>query len=122
MSDLSFYAAMLRFVANKTAPEMAHDARGTAMMAALVRAGTCFEAGQPLRVPAAELELTARAFAGFAAFLQKQILPEAVAYGNEAGEKQVRWAVDTGMATVSLLLSRAALQEGQDVELPPPLS
>ena len=70
------------------------------------------------------LLLLIAALAGFAAFLQKQILPEAVAHGNSLGERQIRWSIDTAMAAVNTLLARAALAEGQPVTitLPPPPS
>ena len=73
-------------------------------------------------MPGDGLELTARALAGFAGFLQQSILPEAVAHANSSGERQIRWSVDTAMEVVSTLLARAALQEGKAVhiDLPAP--
>ncbi|KIM00070.1 hypothetical protein CCC_02858 [Paramagnetospirillum magnetotacticum MS-1] len=92
-------------------------------MAAILRRVADFaEQGSEIEVAADRLELSARAMAGFAAFLQKSILPEAVAHGNRAGETQIRWSVDAAMDAVNTLLARAALQEGQAVRitLPPP--
>jgi hypothetical protein len=122
MPSYSFYSAMLRFVAAKTEAIAPQDARTVDMMAVLRRIADKVEHEADFEVPGDGLELTARAFAGFAAFLQKSILPEAVAHGNHAGEAQIRWSVDTAMNTVNTLLSRAALQEGCAVRitLPPP--
>ncbi len=111
---------MLRFVANKSSG--LDDPRSQAMMAELRLAAEAADAGSRVTVTADRLELAARAFAGFAAFLQKQILPEAVAHGHAPAEAQLRWAVDTAMAMVSTLLTRASLEERGDVDLdlPPP--
>lgn len=119
VSDYSFFAALLRFVAAKTEASAGGDPRTGAMMAVLRSAA---DAGSRITVAADRLELAARAFAGFAAFLQKQILPEAVAHGNAVAEGQLRWAVDAAMAMVGTLLSRAALEVRGDVDLdlPPP--
>lgn len=117
---------MLRFVAAKTGAAKtgaaAPDARTADMMAVLRRIADAAEQAPEFEVAGDGLELSARALAGFAAFLQKSILPEAVAHGNQAGEAQVRWAVDAAMDAVNTLLSRAALQEGRAVRitLPPP--
>ncbi|EME70918.1 hypothetical protein H261_05899 [Paramagnetospirillum caucaseum] len=124
MSSYAFFSAMLRFVAAKT-EAAAQDARTAEMMAVLRRIAGTVEQGAEFEVAGNRLELTARALAGFAAFLQKSILPEAVAHGNQTGEVQIRWSVDTAMDAVSTLLSRAALQEGQEglpvrIALPPP--
>ncbi|OAN53202.1 hypothetical protein A6A04_14410 [Paramagnetospirillum marisnigri] len=121
MSDHAFYAAMLRFVADKT-ESAAPDDRTRAMAAILRGAAQASQDGQPLTVASDALETTARALAGFAAFLQRQILPEAVAHANTVGETQIRWSVDTAMAAVNTLLTRAALPERGDVtiDLPPP--
>jgi hypothetical protein len=122
VSDYAFFAAMLRFVAAKTLTIQGCDPRTTSMMAVLGEAARAAERGEAPQFEAERLELAARAYAGFAAFLQKQILPEAVAHANAGGEAQVRWAVDTAMETVNLLLSKAALGDGQAVRpsLPPP--
>ncbi len=121
MPPYAFYSAMLRFVAAKTGAA-AQDARTAEMMAVLRRIADRVEHEPDFEVAGDSLELTARAFAGFAAFLQKSILPEAVAHGNQAGEAQIRWSVDSAMDAVNTLLSRAALQEGRAVRivLPPP--
>ena len=122
MSDHSFFSALLRFVATKTAQAGMDDPRTQAMVAELHAAAEAVEARTNITVVSERLELAARAFAGFAAFLQKQILPEAVAHGHGLAEAQLRWAVDTAMAIVSTLLARAAL-EGRGavtLDLPPP--
>ncbi len=119
MSDPAYYAAMLRFVAGKLAETETADPRTTAMVAVLRDASEAFEAGQPLMVAGDRLDLAARAFAGFAGFLQKQILPEAVAHNNSVGEAQIRRAVDAAMEAVNVLLSSSALGTGEDVVLPP---
>lgn len=119
MSDYAFYARMLRFVAGKTGGQ--EDERMRAMAAALAAVADEVEARGAYTVPADRLDLTARALAGVAGFLQQRILPEAVAHGNAAGERQVRWVVDASMEAVSLLLSRAALGgEGPVGVMPPP--
>lgn len=124
MSDYSFFTAMLRFVADKSASSGVDDPRTLAMMAQLRRTAEAVEAGTRITVTADHLELAGRAYAGFAAFLQKQILPEAVAHGHAQAEAQLRWAVDTAMAMVSTVLARAAQEERGDTELelpaPPP--
>jgi hypothetical protein len=124
MTPYLFFSSMLRFVAAKTESSGANalDPRSTAMMAALRHIADTVEAGGAVEVAGDQPELTARALAGFAGFLQKSILPEAVAHGNSGGEAQIRWSVDTAMDWVNTLLSRAALQEGSAVRLtlPPP--
>jgi hypothetical protein len=122
LSDHSFFAALLRFVAAKTASAGIDDSRTQSLVAELYAAAEAVDAGTVITVASDRLELAARAFAGFAAFLQKQILPEAVAHGHAPAEAQLRWAVDTAMAMVSTLLTRAALEERGAVtlDLPPP--
>lgn len=126
MPPYQFMSSMLRFVAAKTeaSPAAAADPRTTAMMAQLRRAADELESGDGFEVAGDRLELAARALAGFAGFLQKSILPEAVAHGNQGGEAQIRWAVDAAMDGVNTLLSRAALGNGEAVRItlpPPPL-
>ncbi len=119
-TDFILFAAMLRYVAGRTERG---DSRIDAMMDLLTMAAAGIEAGGAFHMPADRLELGARAFAGVAAFLQKQILPEAINEGNAAGERQIRWAVDSAMAVVNTLLSGAAAGDGQPVEIrldPPP--
>jgi len=111
MSDYQFFAQILRFVSRKT--ERA-DARIAQMMDALDQAASEVESFGRITVKADALESTARAFAGVAAFLQKQILPEAVAEGNALGEKQIRWAIDNSMAAVNRLLTLAAEDKRED--------
>lgn len=114
LSDLTFYFKLLRFVADKTER---NDPRVAAMMDLLVDAADAFEAAGAYRLPADRLPLAARAFAGVAAFLQRQILPSVVADQNTAGERQIRWAIDTAMASVNSLLMQATAVEGASVTL-----
>jgi len=113
---------MLGFVAAKAETSGLDDSGGGAMMAELRLAAEAVRAGPRLTVTADRLDVAARAFSGFAAVLQRQILPEAVAHGNTQAEAQLRWAVDAAMAMVSTLLAQAAMAERRDVELdlPPP--
>ncbi|MBI3446365.1 MAG: hypothetical protein HY055_13665 [Magnetospirillum sp.] len=124
MNDYTFFSAILRFVAGKTenSDQATADPRTRAMMSTLRAIADAAETSDGFEVAGDALELTARALAGFAGFLQKSILPEAVAHGNQTGERQIRWSVDTAMDAVNTLLARAALQEGQPVRvtLPPP--
>jgi len=108
---------MLRFVAGKLEQSQAADPRAATLAGILREAAGHAEAATPMIVAADRMELTARAFAGFAAVLQKQLLPEAVAHGNRAGEAQIRQGVESAMAAVSLLLSRAALGTGETARL-----
>ena len=98
MSDYAFYAAMLRFVEGKIRHSGAAqaDPRTGMMMDLLAGAAESVAAGRTMHFAADRLDLAARAFAGFAAFLQKQILPEAVAHGNAEGEQErVQQCVNT---------------------------
>ena len=117
-----FYANLLLFVARRTE---AGDERTRTLMAILERAAQSFAATGFYDVPATETDLTARALAGVAAFLQKQILPETVAAAHSDAEAQIRWAIDSAMDGVNTLLSRAGLGLAQDITLtlpdaPPP--
>lgn len=118
MSDHDFYAAILRFVARRSDRS---DPNVAAMMDELLAAADEVSARGRVTVAADRLELAARAFAGIAGLLQKDILPETIAHGNEAGERQVRWAVDASMEAVNLLLGKASLEDRSTVEivLPP---
>ncbi len=113
-ADPVFYVKLLRFVADKTDR---NDPRTAAMMDLLVEAADAFEAAGSYRLPADRLPLAARAFAGVAGFLQSRILPSVVAERNTAGERQVRWAIDTAMASVNSLLVRAASADETSVTL-----
>ena len=120
MSDYRFYAAILRFVAQKTDR---NDPQVAAMMSILEQAAGDIDSLGAFKVEANRLESTARAFAGVAAFLQKQILPEVVAAENKPGETQVRWAIDNAMEAVNALLGHAALAEKRSdmrITLPAP--
>ena len=115
---------MLRFVARKTEPT---DARIASMMLTLTQLADTIDSQGGFSVMVPHLEMTARALAGVAAFLQKQILPEVVATQNSCGERQVRWGIETAMSGVNILLASAAeiaggSQTAQPVHitLPPP--
>lgn len=120
MPDYAFYAAHLRYIARTTqrvTPEVA------AMMEALDRIAGDVEERGAFTVPAADLRRTARALAGLAGFLQQHILPEAVAAGNAAGERQIRWVIDTSMEGMAALMTHAETThdaEPKTVTLPPP--
>ncbi|MEO0036567.1 MAG: hypothetical protein RLZZ501_2590 [Pseudomonadota bacterium] len=111
--DQRALVAMLRFVARKTAADDA-DPRTRALAALLDRAAARLEQDGRLDDGEDPPELAARAFAGFAAFLQRQILPEAVAHANATGERQVRFAIDLAMENVHRLLTAAAGVNGSD--------
>ncbi len=118
MSDYSFYLATLAFVASRSDRS---DARVAAIMAALDDAAGGITPQGRFPVAAGQLEITARAFAGVAALLQKQILPETIALGHAGAEQQVRWSVDASMAVVNTLLAAAAQGDGNImITLPPP--
>ena len=120
MSDYRFYTAILRFVAQKSDR---NDPQVAAMMTILEQAAVEIESLGSFNVIADRLEMTARAFAGVAAFLQKQILPEVIAAENKTGETQVRWAIDNAMEAVNALLGHAALAEQRSdmrITLPAP--
>jgi glucan biosynthesis protein len=109
---IAFYTSLLRFVAARTP---GGDDRVDTMMAILRAAADSFDATGSFT--ATDLNLTARAFAGMAAMLQKQILPEAVANGHAEAERDIRWAVDTAMDAVNLLLRQATFDDTQPVTL-----
>ena len=106
MGEYGFFVAHLRFIAAKTdisEPETA------AMVAELGRIADALEASREITVPFDRLRIAARGLAGVAGFLQEQILPEAVAAGNKAGERQIRWVIDTSMRLMTKLAGRAEL-------------
>ena len=73
------------------------------------------------KVEASKLQITARALAGVAGFLQQHILPEVVAAGNETGEAQTRWVIDTSMSIMANLMAHAETtndSENYEVVLP----
>ena len=120
MSDYGFFAAHLRFIVSKT--EASTPDIG-AMMGQLSLIADAVEAEREIVVAPDQLQPAARGFAGIAGFLQEQILPEVVAAQNAAGERQVRWVIDTSMRFMAALTSRAEL-DGADgplvLTLPPP--
>ena len=103
----AFYTRILRFVAARSD---CSDPRIAAMMALLCQAADAIDVDGAF--VASELDLTARAFAGVAAMLQKQILPETVANGHAEAERQIRWAVDTSLETVNALLYKSSTGGG----------
>lgn len=120
MADYAFFVAHLRFVAAKTeasTPEIAE------MVAELDRIAEQVAATGALSIAPDRLRVAARGLAGLAGFLQDLILPEVVAAGNRAGERQVRWVIDTSMALMTKLTARAELggpEEPFVLPLPPP--
>jgi hypothetical protein len=115
VSGYGFFAAFLRFVANR-ADRADTQVRETVDI--LSAAADSFDQGGTFAVPAERIERAARAFAGFAAFLQKQILPETIANGHTGAEKQIRWSVDAAMEAVNQLVK--AEGKPATVRLPPP--
>lgn len=120
MTDYDFFTAQLRFVANRTERESDDVA---CMMDELLRIADVIEIGSgTFFVTASNLRIAARALAGVAGFMQQHILPEVIAAGNAAGEKQVRWTVETCMAMMAQLTTHAELTKDAqdlDVTLPP---
>jgi len=126
MSDYDFLAGFLKYVGDTTQRETPEISE---MMDELLRAADELKQTGQITVPEDRLHLAARAMAGVAGFLQKQILPEVVAAENEKGQIQVRWVIDTSMAAMGQLLGHAELtkndttsSEGRDfvVQLPSP--
>lgn len=119
MADYTFFANILRFVALRADRS---DAQVAAMMDELSAAADEVIAHGKVSVAGDRLDLAARAFAGIGGFLQTRILPETVAHNNHVGERQVRWAIDSSMEAMNLLLSAAASGAGDVVEVkfPPP--
>lgn len=120
MADYAFYVAHLRFVAARTEAETPEIAD---MVAELDRIAAEIEARGALSVAPDRLRVAARGLAGLAGFLQDLILPEVVAAGNRGGERQVRWVIDTSMALMTKLTTRAELggpDETFELRLPPP--
>jgi hypothetical protein len=118
MTDYNFYAGYLRFAADKTERETPEI---EAMMAELVRLAEILEHESRFKVEASKLRITARALAGVAGFLQQHILPEVVAAGNETGEAQTRWVIDTSMSIMANLMAHAETtndSENYEVVLP----
>ena len=121
MADYGFYAGILRFVAS-TSERL--DPRVTAMMECLDHAAAAIDQAGTYTVIHDQREYYARALAGVAAFLQKQILPETIAEANAVAEAQVRWAIDTSMDSMTQILQAQAAQHQDPVVIafpPPPL-
>ncbi len=106
MSEYKFYAGYLSFVAKRTAPTTAEIRQ---MMEELYNIADILEVDITFTVKKNELRITARAFAGLAGFLQKNILPEAKDKRNTIGELQIRWVIDTSMELMSNLMVHAEL-------------
>lgn len=120
MTDYAFFTAQLRFASSKT--ERGDDDIN-AMMSVLSDIADQIDANGMFRVHAKDLRTGARALAGVAGFLQQHILPEVIAAQNALGEKQVRWTIDTAMASMAKMMTHAELTsdgEDLDVTLPPP--
>lgn len=120
MADYGFFVAHLRFIAAKTDQS---DPDVASMVDELGKFASAVESGREISVATDRLRVTARGLAGVAGFLQEQILPEVVAAGNAAGERQVRWVIDTSMRLMSTMTTRDALGGGDErlvLTLPPP--
>lgn len=119
MAEYDFFAGILRFVASTSERT---DPRVTAMMECLDRAAVDIDAKSSFDVPYGQREYYARALAGVAGFLQRNILPETVAEQNKQAEAQVRWVIDTSMDCMSKILQAQTLENQDDLtlEFPPP--
>ena len=120
MTKYDFFVAQLRFVAKRT--ERESDDISCMMDALGAISDQLSQGNENFFVPAKSLRMSSRALAGVAGFLQQHILPEAINAGNVAGEKQIRWTVETCMALMAKLLTHAELThdaEGLNVTLPP---
>ena len=106
MSNYDFFAGFLKYVGDTTQRETAEISE---MMDELLRASDELKQTGQITVPADRLHIAARAMAGMAGFLQKQILPEVLAAENEKGQVQVRWVIDAAMAAMGHLLGHAEL-------------
>ncbi len=120
MDNYRFFVAHLRFVASKTdasTPEI------LTMVQELKQFADQIEGTGKIQVASDRLRIAARGLAGLAGFLQDRILPEVVAAANAAGERQVRWVIDTSMSLMATLMTRAETEVSSDpvtLELPPP--
>ena len=101
MSNYSFYAGYLRFVAQNTTPDTP-EIQG--MMAELRHIANTLERQITFTVEQNKLHITARALAGVAGFLQQHILPEIIDAKNISGEREVRWVIDASMTVMSNLM------------------
>lgn len=103
----AFFTAQLRFAARKvdrSAPAVDHVMEGLSDIADQIDAHGGFRL-DPAQVPG-----VARGLAGVAGFLQQHILAEVIADKNIVGERQVRWTIDTAMALMTTLMTRAQMQ------------
>lgn len=106
MSEYKFYAGYLSFVANRTTPTTDEIRQ---MMEVLDDIAEILRVDSTFTVKKNKLRITARAFAGLAGFLQKNILPEVTNKRNTIGELQIRWVIDTSMELMSNLMVHAEL-------------
>lgn len=120
MSKFDFYISHLRFVAKKTeraSPEV------ELMMAELTRIADEIESTDGFSVEFDQTRIAGRGLAGVAGFLQQHILPEVVDAGNQSGERQIRWVIDTSMAMMATLTVHAETSEDEGpckITLPSP--
>ena len=120
MAGYDFYAGIIRFVVRTSARI---DPKVASMMECLDSVAAAIETSDRFEVPLDKRDLYARALAGVAGFLQDRILPETIADNNKKAETQIRWAVDTSFASMSILLKLQGLQDPQPlvtIALPPP--
>jgi len=116
MSAYGFYGAQLRFVVARTDRESADISD---MMVALEVFADQVEASSTFEVRGDKCRITGRALAGVAGFLQQHILPETLAAGNPAAERQVRWVIDTSMGLTARLTVHAETATDEGVEATP---
>ena len=119
MTEYDFFAGILRFVASTSERS---DPRVATMMECLDRAAAQIDATGTIAIPYDQREFYARALAGVAGFLQKNILPETIAEENKQAEAQVRWVIDTSMECMTKILQAQSAQNTDDLTLdfPPP--
>jgi len=98
-------APLLAFVAARMP---AADPAITGYRAALLEVHAVLARGAVPRIAPTERERTARALAGFAGFLHREILPETIAHGHAAAEAQIRAAIDSAMGAATALLGAQA--------------
>jgi hypothetical protein len=118
MPDYAFFVRYVRFVAAKTARESEEVER---LVGELERLADDIEQDGKCLIEQGRAALSARALAGFAGFLQQQILPETVEAGHDKVEREIRWIIDASMAEVSgltVFADTAAANETYTLTLP----
>ena len=121
--NYTFYAGFLKFVSAKIDKS---NIAINVMMRELDQAAMQIENAENFSLLTRRAEVTSRAFAGVAHFLQDRILPEAQAHGDQTALSQLQWAI-----AASLQIGRAIIlykdqaeknninQEFIEIKLPP---